>query len=161
MRAFRYLTPALAGASITPYQTVPVCKSTPLDPSWPSKDDWDTLNTTIGGSLLRTVPAASACWSGNPFGSSISCDTATDKWINGTWHSQQPESIDYQIYANNSCLPKNAPGYLAERGCNIGALPQYIVNATSEQHVAHAMNWASSRNIRIVIKGTGHDLNGK
>lgn len=161
MRSVQYLTPALAGASAIHYQTAPVCKSSPLDPSWPSEDDWISLNTTINGSLLRTVPAASACWPGEPFSSSISCDVATDKWTNATWHSQQPESIDYQIYANNTCLPNHAPGYSAERGCSIDGFPQYIVNATSEDHVAYAMKWASDRNIRIVIKGTGHDLSGR
>ncbi|KAF2624825.1 FAD-binding domain-containing protein [Macroventuria anomochaeta] len=161
MRSFLFLTPALAGASAILYQSTPSCKSTPLDSLWPSEDDWASLNTTIKGSLLRTIPAASACWHGNPFGSTISCETATDKWFNGTWHSQQPESIDYQIYANNTCLPKDTAGYSAERGCSIRAFPQFIVNATEEAHVAYAMKWASDRDIRVVVKGTGHDLNGR
>jgi len=40
-------------------------------------------------------------------------------------------------------------------------LPQYIVNATEEVDVAAAMKWAVERNVRIVVKGTGHDLNGR
>jgi len=40
-------------------------------------------------------------------------------------------------------------------------LPQYIVNATEEGDVAAAMKWAVERNVRIVVKGTGHDLNGR
>jgi hypothetical protein len=161
MRSLYVLSSALVGAGAIPYQTALSCKSTPLDSSWPSETDWMTLNSTINGSLLRTVPAASACWSKNPFGSSVSCDTAIGKWTNGTWHSQQPESIDYQIYANNTCLPTNTTGYSAERGCRIDAFPQYIVNASDASHVALAMKWASERNIRIVVKGTGHDLNGR
>lgn len=155
------LIPAIAGASAVPLQSSFSCKSTPHDSSWPSVADWAFLNTTIGGSLIRSVPAASACWPGNPFDSTISCDTATDKWFNGTWHSQQPESIDYQIYANNTCLPKDASGYAAGKGCSNNAFPQYIVNATQEVHVAYAIKWAADRNIRVVIKGTGHDLNGR
>ncbi|KAJ4985511.1 FAD binding domain-containing protein [Stagonosporopsis vannaccii] len=155
------LIPAIAGASVLPLQSSPSCKSTPYDLSWPSTEEWASLNTTIGGSLIRSIPAASACWSGNAFGSAISCETATDKWSNGTWHSQQPESIDYQIYANNTCLPKDAPGYAIERSCSNNAFPQYIVNATQEAQVAYAMKWASDRSIRVVVKGTGHDLNGR
>jgi hypothetical protein len=161
MRAFLLLTATLAGASAISYQTTPVCKSTTHDASWPSESDWNSLNSSINGFLLRTVPAASSCWSGNPFGSTISCNTTNENWSNGTWHSQQPESIDYQIYANNTCLPNDASGYSAERGCSINAFPQYIVNATEANHVAYAMKWASDRNIRITIKGTGHDLNGR
>ncbi|KAF1978868.1 FAD-binding domain-containing protein [Bimuria novae-zelandiae CBS 107.79] len=118
------------------------CKTTPLDAEWPSETEWAQLNTTIAGSLIRTVPIASSCYSGNDFGSA-------------------PESIDYPIYANNSCLPTNVTGYSPDQGCSIGAYPQYIVNATEEEHVAIATKWASERNIRIVIKGTGHDLNGR
>ncbi|KAH6615155.1 hypothetical protein C7974DRAFT_60153 [Boeremia exigua] len=159
MRSFLLVAPAIAGA--VPFQTSPACKLTPHDSSWPSADDWASLNTTIGGSLIHSLPAASSCWSGNPYSSSISCETATDKWSNGTWHSQQPESIDYQIYANNTCLPKGASGWVAERGCSNDAFPQYIVNATEAVHVAYAMKWASDRHIRVVVKGTGHDLNGR
>jgi FAD/FMN-containing dehydrogenase len=51
--------------------------------------------------------------------------------------------------------------YSKAQGCKIGALPQYIVNTTQEADVAVAMKWAADRNIRIVVKGTGHDLNGR
>jgi FAD/FMN-containing dehydrogenase len=40
-------------------------------------------------------------------------------------------------------------------------MPQYIVNATTEEQIATALNWAATRNIRVVVKGTGHDLNGR
>lgn len=137
------------------------CKTTPLDSSWPSQSEWASLNNSISGTLIRTAPIASSCWAGNPFDSSVSCESVTNNWINGTWHSMQPESIDYPIWANNSCLPDGASGYEEKKGCSIGAFPQYIVNATREEHVAVAMQWAAHRNIRIVVKGTGHDLNGR
>jgi hypothetical protein len=105
------LTFALADASAIPCRSTPICKVTPYNESWPSDNDWKLLNTTINGSLLRTVPAASACWNDSSFNSPISCDIATSKWTNGTWHLLQPKSIDYQTYANNTCLPKHAPGY--------------------------------------------------
>ncbi|RAK98119.1 putative isoamyl alcohol oxidase [Aspergillus ibericus CBS 121593] len=139
----------------------PTCKVTPYDAAWPSHADWAALNASINHQLLSTVPVASSCWAGNPFGSSVSCSAVKEDWANAAWQSRFPESIDYPVYANNSCLPPNASGYLAERGCTIGGMPQYIVNATSEEQIATAVKWASERNIRIVIKGTGHDLNGR
>ncbi|KAH7075749.1 hypothetical protein BKA63DRAFT_543102 [Paraphoma chrysanthemicola] len=161
MRSFFFLAPSLAGASVIPHNVTQTCKTTPLDSLWPSPREWASLNTTINGALIRSVPAALACWSNNTFDSTISCEVANDKWTNGTWHSQQPESVDYQLYANNTCLPPDAPGYSAKKGCSTDAFPQYIVNATKESHVAYAMRWAAKRNIRIVVKGTGHDLNGR
>ncbi|KAJ5010991.1 FAD-linked oxidoreductase ZEB1 [Colletotrichum sp. SAR 10_99] len=137
------------------------CKVTPLDAAWPSDADWAALNTTINGALIKTIPVASSCYSGNPFGSSEACEDVEKGWTSSDFHAAFPESIDYPLYANNSCLPPSATGYSAAQGCELGGLPEYIVNGTTEEQVAAAMSWASKRNIRIVIKGTGHDLNGR
>ncbi|KAF2179557.1 FAD-binding domain-containing protein [Zopfia rhizophila CBS 207.26] len=139
----------------------PHCKTTLLDPNWPPENEWNALNKTIGGSLIKTRPVASSCYGGDPFNSTHTCEEVTRNWGYSAYHASLPESINYPIYAKNSCLPPSAPGYTAEKGCHVGGLPQYVVNATTEQQVATAMQWASERNIRIVVKGTGHDLNGR
>jgi hypothetical protein len=133
------------------------CKVTPADPEWPSDSDWASLNATIDGRLLRTEPAASSCYDGNPFGSDLNCTYVEDNWGFSAFHASQPESIDYSGWANSSCVPPSEGG----TGCEIGGLPVYIVNATTEAHVATALAWGSARNLRIVIKNTGHDLNGR
>ena len=137
------------------------CKTTPHRSSWPSEHDWQALNSSIDGRLLKTVPAASSCWSGNPFGSKLSCDAVESGWSSGLFHLDQPESIDYPMWANNSCLPPSASGYDKKQGCELGGLPEFIVNATQECHVATALKWAAERNIRVSVKGTGHDMNGR
>ena len=138
-----------------------ICKTTPHRSSWPSEHDWQALNSSIDGRLLKTVPAASSCWSGNPFGSKVSCDAVEDGWGSGLFHIDQPESIDYPLWANNSCLPPTASGYDKKQGCELGGLPEFIVNATQECHVATALKWAAERNIRVSVKGTGHDMSGR
>ncbi|RDW65102.1 FAD-binding protein-1 [Coleophoma cylindrospora] len=137
------------------------CKTTPSDAAWPSAEEWSTLNRTIGGTLIKTSPVASSCYAGNPFNSTVPCDTVEADWSYTTFHASLPESIDYPLYANNSCLPPGASGYTADKGCIVGALPQYVVNATLEEHISTAVAWATSYNIRIVVKGTGHDMNGR
>lgn len=47
---------ALAGAAA---QTS--CKYIPGDEGWPASNDWSTLNDTVGGRLIATVPQASVC----------------------------------------------------------------------------------------------------
>ncbi|KAH3551938.1 hypothetical protein KXW20_002419 [Aspergillus fumigatus] len=141
--------------------TVSHCKLSPLDAEWPSNEEWAALNASIQGTLIRTAPVASSCYTGNPFVSTESCTSVKKYWSYAAYHSAWPESVDYSIYTNNSCVPPGVVGYTEGRGCTIGALPQYIVNATTEEQVARAMLWASKRNIRIVVKGTGHDLNGR
>ncbi|RAH53071.1 FAD binding domain protein [Aspergillus piperis CBS 112811] len=144
--------PALAAAN---------CKTTPGDAAWPSTEEWSALNQSIGGSLIRTAPAASSCYAGNPLGSSYNCSSVKDHWSYAAYHAAWPESNDYSIYNNNSCVPPGVAGYTKDKGCSIGGMPQYIVNATTEEQVATAMSWASQRDIRIIVKSTGHDLNGR
>lgn len=79
----------------------------------------------------------------------------------GAYHASWPESIHYSLFTNNSCVPPGADGYSKDKGCSLGGLPQYIVNATTEEQISEAMAWASKRDIRIVIKSTGHDFNGR
>jgi hypothetical protein len=137
------------------------CKPSPHDKNWPSLEEWTALNKSIEGTLLRTAPVASSCYPGNPFGSSYNCSSVKSHWSYAAYHSSWPESTDNSIYSNNSCVPPGADGYTKEKGCIIGGLPQYIVNATTEEQVATAMAWASHRGIRLVIKSTGHDLGGR
>ncbi|KAH8587381.1 hypothetical protein B0O99DRAFT_733688 [Bisporella sp. PMI_857] len=137
------------------------CKTTPLDPTWPSIEDWAALNASINGVLIKTAPVASSCYPGNPFNSQLSCNTVATNWTSSSFHATIPESIDYPIFANNSCLPEDAAGYYEGRGCEIGGMPQYIINATTEEQIATSMSWAAARNIRITVKGTGHEMNGR
>ncbi|KAI1390081.1 uncharacterized protein F4822DRAFT_223421 [Hypoxylon trugodes] len=142
------------------YSSLPRCKSTPFDPSWPSEAQWFSLNASIGDTLIATKPVASLCYTSNPFNSTLSCSEVAENWGFSTFHAELPESVDYPVWANNSCLPPNATGYDESLGCHIGGYPQYIANVTSAEQIATALKWASEQNIRVVVKGTGHDLDG-
>ncbi|ENH67348.1 6-hydroxy-D-nicotine oxidase [Fusarium oxysporum f. sp. cubense race 1] len=113
------------------------------------------------GSLIKTRPAASSCYKTNPFDSPLKCNAVEAKWTQSMFHANLPESISSALYANNSCLPPGAQGYSKTVGCHLGGYPSYVVNATSDEQIALAVKWASERNIRIVVKGTGHDLCGR
>ncbi|KAL4967031.1 putative isoamyl alcohol oxidase [Aspergillus stella-maris] len=148
-------------AAVVPALAARNCKSTPQDATWPTIVDWTALNKSIDGTLIKTSPAASSCYASNPFGSTTNCTDVTNHWSYAAYHASWPESIDYSIFTNHSCLPPGVDGYTKERGCHIGALPAYIVNATNEEQIATAIKWADERNIRVVVKGTGHDMNGR
>jgi hypothetical protein len=137
------------------------CKTTPLDSAWPSSADWTALNTSINGTLIRSAPVASSCYTSNLFNSTSTCTFVETNWKFATFHAATPESVNAVLFANNSCLPPTESDFTARKGCEIGGSPQYVVNATSEAQIAIAVSWASERDIRVVIKGTGHDLNGR
>lgn len=37
------------------------CRCFPGDACWPSRDEWNTLNNTLEGKLVATIPLAAAC----------------------------------------------------------------------------------------------------
>lgn len=115
------------------------CKTSPLDIGWPSTDEWAALNVTIDGVLIKSQPIASSCYPGNPFNSPDSCDAVAANWSLASFHAALPESCGSQLFANNSCLPPGVVGYTENQGCDIGGMPQYVVNATTEQQMATAM----------------------
>lgn len=140
---------------------LPKCKLSPADADWPTPLEWRALNNSINGALIQSRPAASSCYRSNPFDSPLDCKSVETQWSQSEFHANLPESISSPVYANNSCLPPTAAGYNDSAGCHLGGYPSYVVNATSDDQIAVAAKWASDRNIRIVIKGTGHDLCGR
>jgi hypothetical protein len=90
------------------------------------------------------------------------------RWFDSSYHATHPVSIDYPIWANNSCNPIFPNGtsitsnpYAGAQGCNAGNYPAYVLNATTSSQVSTALVWASARNIRVVVKATGHSYQGR
>lgn len=69
-----------------------------------------------------------------------------------------PTSIMLPLYEGRTCMP---PGYNYTSMCKMGAYPTYVVNVTNVAQVQLAVNFARNANIRLVVKNTGHDFNGK
>lgn len=64
----------------------------------------------------------------------------------------------WPLYQGRTCLP---PGYNAVDNCTLGGYPSYAVNVSSVAEIQLAVNFARSNNLRLVVKNTGHDFNGK
>lgn len=96
------------------------------------------------------------------------CALVRAKWFDSTFHASDPVSVDYPIWTDNSCNPIFPNGTsvtgdpaAGERGCQADTYPAYVVNATQASQVAAALNWAAERNIRVVVKATGHSYTGR
>lgn len=64
-----------------------------------------------------------------------------------------PTSIMSPWYTNDSCnpyTPRSSP-------CLIGNYPDYSINVSSWKDVAAGLAFAQEKNIRLVIKNTGHE----
>ena len=61
------------------------------------------------------------------------------------------------LFQNQSCDPYTPK----TTACTLGNYVEYAINVTSAVDVAAGVRFAQSKNIRLVIKNTGHDLLGK
>jgi len=62
-----------------------------------------------------------------------------------------------QAFQNNSCNP-----FLAPSGtCELGNLAQYAINVADPSNVVAGIQFAQAKNIRLIVKNTGHDFLGR
>ncbi|KAH7381401.1 hypothetical protein DE146DRAFT_740540 [Phaeosphaeria sp. MPI-PUGE-AT-0046c] len=159
-----YLSPVFALS----YSITENCKCTPSTNCWPAAEEWSLFNGSINGALIQGVPPASVCYSDQANYDAEACTFIVSQWFNSTWHATDPVSIDYPIWANNSCNPIYPNGTsvtgdasAGTKGCSMGAYPAYVVNATTSEQVSTALKWASAKDIRVVVKSTGHSITGR
>lgn len=124
---------------------------------WPSASDFSALSANLSQPLVHPVPPASACYPvSSPSGN---CTDAQDNQFNGTWRADQPGSMDATnfesfIFKNGSisaCYMNTSLGIQCEQG----SVPIVAVDARSVSDIQHAVKFATTYNLRLVIKNTG------
>ena len=132
------------------------CKCGPNDACWPSKRDWDRLNSTVNGRLIKTVPIGAVChdsYDGQPTYDAAACTQLQATWGIVDPHLPSSSSVMQQLWANASCDPFD-PRQMA---CEIGDYVQYAINVTTQQHVLDGLKFVQDHHIRLVIRNTGHE----
>lgn len=61
------------------------------------------------------------------------------------------------LYQGLTCQPSEDPAGT----CTLGGFPSYVVDAKNVAHIQLAVNFARALNLRLVVKNTGHDFNGR
>lgn len=74
-----------AALAVTPFaaagliSTRAACRCLPGDACWPATSSWDSLNSTVGGKLIATVPIGSVCH--DPTYNETACTALRDNWV--------------------------------------------------------------------------------
>ena len=132
-----------------------LCRCFPGEICWPTKDEWSTFNQSIGGNLVFTVPIGSVCH--HELFNAQKCTDLQNAWHAPETHIESSHSIMAPFWANMSCdpfLPRDSR-------CIVGTYVQYAVNATRIEDFQTTVVWARERNLRLVVRNTGHDYIGK
>ncbi|KAF3012995.1 hypothetical protein E8E14_006946 [Neopestalotiopsis sp. 37M] len=138
------------------YQNVTSCREYPGSAAWPSSEDWSSFNESLGGALLHPLPPGAACYAG-PSYDEQKCKFLLSNATYTRFFSDDPVTVMAEWPTGSTCLPTLQP----TGNCTQGGLATYVVNATTIKHVQAAVNFARNRNLRLVIKNTGHDFGGR
>ncbi|KAL2112209.1 hypothetical protein VUR80DRAFT_8269 [Thermomyces stellatus] len=131
------------------------CKVVPGDTDWPAQESWARFNESLGGGLLQPAPAGAVCHPGQRTYDPEKCPAVAAGWADYDFHSSDPTSVQWNQFSNESCLPDE------RYPCDGSGYPAFVVNATEVEHVQLAVDFARDNDVRLIIKGTGHDYIGR
>ena len=131
------------------------CRCFPGEKCWPNPEDWQSFNATINGRLVDTVPIGSVCH-GSTFNPAL-CETTRAEYNNPDLHIQSSSSVMAPFWANQSCDVFSG----RDDQCVKGTYIQYAVRVEEVSDVVKTIAFAKSKNIRLVVRNTGHDYLGK
>ncbi|KAF1932822.1 FAD-binding domain-containing protein [Didymella exigua CBS 183.55] len=131
------------------------CHVLPGDAAWPNADAWSTLNNTVNGKLVKTVPIGSPCH--DPNYDETACSALKAQWNNPLTHTSSGHSIMQAYFATQECDPFGDRA----KPCTLGNYVAYSVKATEAWDIVAALEFAKAENIRVLARNTGHDFLGR
>ncbi|KAJ5947624.1 hypothetical protein N7466_000639 [Penicillium verhagenii] len=135
--------------------TSSTCRCFPGDSCWPSERAWSQFNKTIDGRLIKTVPLGTPCHA--PDYNATTCAALEAGWKLPEEHYDSSSSVMAPFFANGTCDPYHP----VSKPCTLGNYVRYSVNVTSPSQISSTLKFATIHNIRVIIRNTGHDYNGK
>ena len=129
---------------------------TSSDPCWPSSNSWGVLNGTVNGALRALYPETRPCNVTSPL-DDPACLYVLSRFTDPVWRSQPAamQAPNWEVGSDgSSCYVSTAP-------CVQGAVPTLGVVAQSIAHVSATVTFASSLNVKLVVKSSGHDYQGR
>lgn len=99
------------------------CRAVPGSEDWPTAEKWAALNETVSGRLIDPVPPAAVCHESMPQYDRFDCENVKTQWKSSWFHSEDPVSMEFQNWTNDTCLPDvDAP-------CSGAGYPAYVIDA--------------------------------
>lgn len=136
---FAFMLPVTAFSAPS---TLTQCRCQPNQSCWPSSQDWAGLAKVLTGKLVKPESPLVAC---RKNGSSQECLIALNNVKNPFFLESTPGGTQTQRWA----------------GAWQAQPSEYAVVAEHTADIVAAVNFARTHNLRVVIKGTGHDYLGR
>ncbi|EIM79523.1 FAD-binding domain-containing protein [Stereum hirsutum FP-91666 SS1] len=140
-----------------------------------SSTQWNALNATVQGRLIRGVPFARPCFqltnqtSGtfdadkcsiviqDYLNESVRVDTFS-AYMNTQWETCQTRMSQCLLDAS---IPSNPDAFDIPHVCSQGSIPEYGIDVRTAENVLAGYNFSKAHSMPLVIKNTGHDYKGR
>ncbi|MED7788582.1 FAD-binding protein [Francisella sp. 19X1-34] len=137
------LTFVYAGSQVTTeVKSTSICRCLPSQSCWPTKEQWSTFAKSLKGKLIKPLAPLDKCKLNSD---SKDCKASIVKIKNPFYLQSDPGRNEsqgwYGAWSNNAS--------------------SYAVEAANTNDVVQAVNFAREHNLRLVIKGAGHDYLGR
>ena len=155
--------PSLPGGSSAPAaapRAASVGFCAPGQACWPTAAQWQTLNASVGGSLLAVAPPLASCFGtfpGVPY-DGAACSANVANFSNSYWRSSQPGASQEPNWEQGA---DGGDCFDAAKPCSLGNIPPFAVRARGGADVAAALRFAAAHTLRVVIKSSGHEYQGR
>ncbi|KAF3044483.1 hypothetical protein E8E11_002449 [Didymella keratinophila] len=138
------------------------CKTMPGDVLYPSKPVWALIDLLLGGALEPVVPIGSPCYPNSTYNN---YDAERCAYLVKNQFAEEPYYGDNGalmnvLYYGMTC-PIPTSGNAANGTCTQGGIAEYAVKISTVAQIQLAVNLARSLNLRLTIRNTGHDYNGR
>ncbi|KAK4450485.1 hypothetical protein QBC34DRAFT_437309 [Podospora aff. communis PSN243] len=140
------------------------CKCYPGDACWPKPKDWTKLNKTVDGNLATAIPPGAPCHNtfngllgSLPTYNAAECADVTASWTREQWQIEHPIALMWTLSTNETCRPTTNP----QDTCTSGYYGVYVIEAKTKAHIKEGIDFARKKNLRLIIRNTGHDFIGR
>ncbi|KAL4746818.1 hypothetical protein BDW72DRAFT_210146 [Aspergillus terricola var. indicus] len=136
------------------------CRCLPHDLCWPSAQIWNEFNKSVNGHLISLRPIGAICH-GREF-NQAECAFAQQNTYNAEWRASQPGALQATNWESKGrALLDCDLSSAREAPCTQGRIPVYAVIAESAEEIQKAVRFARNRNLRVVVRNTGHNALGQ
>ncbi|MBV8103051.1 MAG: FAD-binding oxidoreductase [Hyphomicrobiales bacterium] len=129
------------GSAVSAEATSSVIRLRPIDPGWPSDEEWNQLGRVVGERLIKVRSPLSGC-----------VDTLPDSAC-----AQVFGELKNPYYLGDEVGLTQTLGWV---GAWTSEPSVYAVAARTTEDIVAAVNFARTNNLRLVVKGGGHSYQG-
>jgi hypothetical protein len=141
-------------ASATAISRAPRCKCTSNQPCWPNARAFSQLQSRLSQPLITVQPIGRPCFEASY--NEQQCEVVRDRFNDGLWRTDQPGAMMSANWEAADGMTTSCHfNFSATTTCAQGRVPVIGVNATTVRDVQEAVRFASSHNLKVVVKNTG------